>query len=66
MHPELSDDSRRLRTELRNYFAEIIDDDDRRALVDQTEGGPVFDRILRRMGRDGWLGLGWPTEYGGR
>lgn len=46
MHPELSDDSRRLRTELRNYFAEIIDDDDRRALVDQTEGGPVFDRIL--------------------
>ncbi|KOS56262.1 acyl-CoA dehydrogenase family protein [Rhodococcus rhodochrous] len=66
MHPELSDDSRRLRTELRNYFAEIIDDDDRRALVGQTEGGPVFDRILRRMGRDGWLGLGWPTEYGGR
>ena len=66
MHPELSDESRRLRNELREYFARIIDDDDRRALVDQTEGGPVFDRILRRMGADGWLGLGWPEEYGGR
>ncbi|SMG42034.1 Acyl-CoA dehydrogenase [Rhodococcus rhodochrous J3] len=66
MHPELSDTSRRLRTELREYFARIIDDDDRRALVDQTEGGPVFDKIYRQMGADGWLGLGWPEEYGGR
>lgn len=66
MHPELSADSRRLRTELRDYFARTIDDADRRALVDQTEGGPVFDRIYRQMGRDGWLGLGWPEEYGGR
>ncbi|MBF0661522.1 acyl-CoA dehydrogenase family protein [Rhodococcus sp. (in: high G+C Gram-positive bacteria)] len=66
MHPELSDKSRRLRTELREYFARIINDEDRRALVDQTEGGPVFDRIYRQMGSDGWLGLGWPEEYGGR
>ncbi|NLU83482.1 acyl-CoA dehydrogenase family protein [Rhodococcus sp. HNM0569] len=66
MQPELSEKSRRLRTELREYFARTIDDEDRRALVDQTEGGPVFDRILRRMGADGWLGLGWPEEYGGR
>jgi 3-oxo-4-pregnene-20-carboxyl-CoA dehydrogenase beta subunit len=22
--------------------------------------------VVRRMGRDGWLGLGWPAEYGGR
>ncbi|MET9266741.1 acyl-CoA dehydrogenase family protein [Amycolatopsis sp. NPDC004079] len=66
MHPELSERSRRLRAQLREYFARIIDEDDRRALVEQTEGGPVFDRILRRMGADGWLGLGWPEEYGGR
>ncbi|WP_235736439.1 acyl-CoA dehydrogenase family protein [Nocardioides alcanivorans] len=66
MHPELSAASRQLRRELRDYFAEIINDEDRRALVDQTEGGPVFDRIYRKMGADGWLGLGWPVEYGGR
>ncbi|CAM3345179.1 acyl-CoA dehydrogenase family protein [Nocardioides dubius] len=66
MHPELSQSSRQLRQQLRDYFAEIINDEDRAALVDQTEGGPVFDRIYQRMGADGWLGLGWPTEYGGR
>ena len=48
------------------YFAELITEQDRRDLVDQTEGGPTFDRIYQRMGRDGWLGLGWPEEYGGR
>ncbi|WP_110206863.1 acyl-CoA dehydrogenase family protein [Nocardioides daejeonensis] len=66
MHPELSAASRRLRQELRDYFSSVINDEDRAALVDQTEGGPVFDRIYRQMGADGWLGLGWPEEYGGR
>ena len=66
MYLDLSEESKTLRKELRAYFAEIINDEDRRALVDQTEGGPVFDRILRRMGKDGWLGLGWPEEFGGR
>lgn len=66
MQLDLSDRSKKLRAELRSYFAEIISDDDRRALVTQTEGGPVFDRVTRRMGADGWLGLGWPEEYGGR
>ncbi|MDN5893386.1 MAG: acyl-CoA dehydrogenase family protein [Nocardioides sp.] len=66
MNPELSEKSQHLRTELREYFARTINDEDRRALVDQTEGGPVFDRILRQMGTDGWLGLGRPEEYGGR
>ena len=66
MHPDLSPESKKLRRELRAYFAEIISDEDRRELMYQTEGGPTFDRILRRMGADGWLGLGWPTEFGGR
>lgn len=66
MYLDLSDQSKALRAELRAYFAEIINEEDRAALVHQTEGGPVFDRILRRMGADGWLGLGWPEEFGGR
>lgn len=66
MYPELSDSAKALRTELRAYFAATITDEDRAALAEQTEGGPVFDRVLRRMGRDGWLGLGFPEEYGGR
>lgn len=66
MQLELSARSRQLRSELRAYFSRIISEDDRRDLVTQTEGGPTFDRITRQMGADGWLGLGWPEEYGGR
>jgi 3-oxocholest-4-en-26-oyl-CoA dehydrogenase alpha subunit len=29
-------------------------------------GGPHCLEAVRKMGRDGWLGLGWPTEYGGQ
>jgi alkylation response protein AidB-like acyl-CoA dehydrogenase len=66
VYPDLSAESKALRTELRGYFARIITPQDREELRQQDEGGPTFDRILRRMGRDGWLGLGWPKEYGGR
>ena len=27
---------------------------------------PTYTRYIRRMGEDGWLGLGWPVEYGGQ
>jgi len=66
MHLDLSVESKALRAELRAYFAKTITDADRRDLVDQTEGGPTFSRVLQQMGKDGWLGLGWPQEYGGR
>ncbi len=66
MQLDLSPRSKALRSQLREYFAQIITEQDRRDLVDQTEGGPTFDRIYQQMGRDGWLGLGWPQEYGGR
>lgn len=66
MYPDLSPKAKALRRQLRAYFAELITEQDRRDLVHQTEGGPTFSRLLRQMGRDGWLGLGWPEEYGGR
>ncbi|GAB2843562.1 acyl-CoA dehydrogenase family protein [Actinocorallia aurea] len=66
MYPDLSPASKELRKRLRAYFSDIISPEDRAALREQNEGGPTFDRILRSMGEDGWLGLGWPEEYGGR
>ena len=66
MHPELSPGSQQLRAQLRAYFAELISEEDHAELRAQNEGGPTFDRLLRQMGADGWLGLGWPEEYGGR
>jgi alkylation response protein AidB-like acyl-CoA dehydrogenase len=66
MNPDLSPASKQLRADLRAYFADVITEEDRHELRAEGEGGPTFSRILRRMGKDGWLGLGWPTEYGGR
>jgi hypothetical protein len=38
-----------------------------RAELAVTEsGGPEYHKAMRRMGADGWLGLGWPKEYGGQ
>jgi len=29
-------------------------------------GGPLSKAFIRQMGADGWLGVGWPKEYGGQ
>src|SRR6476661_2496008 len=29
-------------------------------------GGPACLEAVRTMGRDGWLGIGWPKEFGGQ
>src|ERR1700736_3812059 len=29
-------------------------------------GGDLYRQLVRQMGKDGWLGIGWPTEYGGQ
>jgi len=29
-------------------------------------GGEAYRDVVRQMGRDGWLGVGWPTEWGGQ
>jgi alkylation response protein AidB-like acyl-CoA dehydrogenase len=55
-----------LRAELRAYFAQLMSDDVRRALQGAHETSPVRRELFRRMGADGMLGLGWPTEYGGQ
>ncbi|MDT4891446.1 MAG: 3-oxocholest-4-en-26-oyl-CoA dehydrogenase alpha subunit [Pseudonocardiales bacterium] len=58
-----------LRQELRRYFATLMTPERRAALTtgDSEYGdGAVYKQTVRQMGTDGWLTLGWPTEYGGR
>jgi alkylation response protein AidB-like acyl-CoA dehydrogenase len=66
VHLEENAEQLALRKELRAYFAELLTPDVRAELEDDPEGGPVYRRIVRRMGADGWLGIGWPKEYGGQ
>ena len=58
-----------LRTQLREYFAALMTPEVREALTsDDGEygDGNAYREVVRRMGRDGWLTLGWPKDsYGG-
>ncbi|WIY07193.1 acyl-CoA dehydrogenase family protein [Amycolatopsis mongoliensis] len=65
MHVELTAAQKALRAELREYFAGLISPEERQAMLRERHG-PVFREIVRRMGRDGRLGVGWPVEYGGQ
>lgn len=55
-----------LRKELRGYFASLLSQEERRSVGEAGVGGDRFREVVRMLGRDGWLGIGWPTEYGGQ
>lgn len=55
-----------LRRELREYFARLLTPEVRAELGPPGEGSPLFRTIVKQMGADGWLGVGWPKEYGGQ
>ena len=59
----------RLRQELRGYFGRLMTDEVRAGL-DSAEGdygnGDTYRAVVRQLGADGWLALGWPEEHGGR
>ncbi|MCG5431351.1 acyl-CoA dehydrogenase family protein [Mycobacterium sp. MYCO198283] len=58
-----------LRRELRSYFAQLATPERMEALNSSSGEmgrGTVYRDTVAQMGRDGWLALGWPTEYGGQ
>ena len=58
-----------LRRELRAYFGALVTAEVRSALsgVDGDEGNnQAYREVIRQLGKDGWLALSWPAEYGGR
>jgi alkylation response protein AidB-like acyl-CoA dehydrogenase len=60
---------RALRTELRQYFAELMTPERRADLTSgegEYGGGAAYLEVVRQLGADGWLTLGWPVEYGGQ
>ncbi len=69
MHLAYTPEQERLASELRAYFADLMTPALRSALesVDGEYGDPqAYKQVVRRLGHDGWLTLGWPTEYGGK
>ena len=66
MHLELSPEQRALQLEIREYFASLMTPARRASLGAMEAGGEAYRDVVRQMGKDGWLGVGWPTEYGGQ
>ena len=65
MFIDLTDEQRALQAELREYFSGLISPDEAEIMMTERHG-PTYREVIKRMGKDGWLGVGWPKEYGGR
>jgi 3-oxocholest-4-en-26-oyl-CoA dehydrogenase alpha subunit len=69
MHLAYTPEQERLRQQLREYFAGLMTPEVRRGLADpggDNGDGQAYRDVVRQLGRDGWLTLGWPASYGGR
>ena len=64
MFIDLTDEQRSLQGEIRRYFAQLIAPEEAAAMMTERHGA-TYREVVRRMGKDGWLGVGWPQEYGG-
>lgn len=68
MKIEFTPEQLALREELRAYFDTLMTAE-LRAEVDAAVGeggGPLFWQAMEQLGKDGWIGMGWPKAVGGR
>ena len=61
MHVDYNPEQKALRAELRAYFAKLVTPE-LRSQLHGLETSPLHKQLIRQMGRDGWLGVGWPKE----
>ena len=65
MHIAYTEQQEALQQELQRYFSKLMTDDVRRQML-AGEGSVIYRDLVRQMGQDGWLGIGWPKEFGGQ
>ena len=69
MKIELTKNQQKLKDELKEYFSSLLN---KELLIEMSDpqffegGGPEFKKALKIMGQDGWIGLSWPKEFGGK
>ena len=69
MKIELSKNQQKLKDELKEYFSALLNKELLSEMSDPQffeGGGPEFKKALKIMGQDGWIGLSWPKEFGGK
>ncbi|MEQ6889142.1 acyl-CoA dehydrogenase family protein [Halomonas sp. CS7] len=65
MFVDLTAEQHDLRCRVRDYFTGLMTPELRQRLRGK-EGGDEFRQVVRQMGQDGWLAVGWPKEHGGQ
>lgn len=69
MNITFTPEQKALQLEVRDYMSHLMTDTMRAEMKDPEYfegGGPEFRRLMKKMGKDGWIALSWPKEYGGR
>ncbi len=66
MYIGYTEEQESLRKELRSYYDRLLTPEIRDGLAAGHGTGEVMRSVVRQMGADGWLGIGWPVEYGGQ
>ena len=69
MKIELTKNQQKLKDELKEYFSALLNKELLSEMSDPRffeGGGPEFKKALKIMGQDGWIGLSWPKEFGGK
>ncbi|MCW2941514.1 MAG: acyl-CoA dehydrogenase protein [Actinomycetia bacterium] len=62
---DLTEEQKKLRAELRDYFRNCLDAGQRAQIANDPFGEHYMEHC-KRLGADGMLGAAWPEEYGGR
>ena len=65
MFVDLTKEQHQLRLKVRDYFTSLMTPELKSSLRGK-EGGDEFRSVIRQMGKDGWLAVGWPKEFGGQ
>src|ERR1700760_2006444 len=66
MEIALTEEQQALKSELRAYYQNLLTPELEEELSHAGGIGPVVRKVVKQMGSDGWLGIGWPTEWGGQ
>lgn len=66
MYLGYTEEQEALRKELRAYYAKLLTPEVEEQLAQSRGVGTAMRRVVRQMGEDGWLGIGWPKEWGGQ
>ena len=66
MYIGYSEEQEALRQELRAYYDDLLSPEIVAELRKDHGVGETTRAVVKQMGADGWLGIGWPKEYGGQ